>query len=760
MRRCSRFMYPSRSLAGIVTALSVIGLAGATSVGTASVAQADTVVTVVAGSGEVGYSGDGGAATAATFSGPSAITVSPSGTISVLDNGNYAVRRFAVGGSIDTATGGRRDCEVVSPDAAMAGLCDPGSGIATDSDDNIYTGETNGVLRWNSASGLHHFIGHYYGSGGYDDSEQYVARVYPTQVRFSATTNEVYFGEPTTIRKLKNTGDVVTFVGAHDNGGVVCTQPVDGSVALGSCLGISGFVVVGTDIYLADNGHYSAGSANSPTVWRMDSAGVLHLIATNLPPLGRMAVTPDGGVYAVSGVQVLKVTDGSTSVYADLSSSLSAAPGAVISDLASDSHGNLFAVSAGTNRVYEIVQAAPSLPVVTGISIDGPSALDPMLTRIVTIRSSSGVGVAGYDLGWAPKGAAAAQPTVGVQRVGSGRASLSFRATAPNSDWVLFGRVVMVNGAVGPWSAATAVRTPKAPKLIVIGDSVSAGHHKDSAAARTLCKDGQYGYAYEFSKKWVANLPSQWRAAGQYSNLAWSGFATQKRKGSTIRGSMVDGGMDACGKNAGYIPLNEAKKLLAANAKSWNRVVVTAGINDTNWGDVLIKVLVAELSRNAAHKINPRVSFDITQKDCSTMVNGAWDGFRAPVKASIISGIKKIASGLAGADPSTAITWVGYYNMSGTGTNTEHPQPYMPTTCNKPVQDAIRSLNDTIRAGLSSGITYISMSAVMDSRKGGVQSLYLTATGLNTLFGSSNPPGWPHPNKEGAKAIAGVIPVV
>jgi hypothetical protein len=757
MKRYSRFMYPRRSLASLIATLLVIGLAGATSVGTASVARADTVVTVVAGSGEVGYSGDGGAATAATLSGPNAITVSPSDTISVLDNGNYAVRQFAVGGNIGTTTGGTRDCEIVSPNAAMAGPCSPGSGIATDPDGNTYTGETEGVLKWNSASGLHHFISHYYGRDGYDGDTQFTSFVYPTQVRFSIATNEFYFGEPTAIRKLKNTGDIVTFVGARDNGGVVCTQPVDGSVALGSCLGIAGFVVVGTDIYLADNGHSNAGTVNPPTVWRVDSAGVLHLIATNLPALGRMAVAPDGGVYVVSGARVLKVVGGTTSVYADLSSSLSGAPGAVISDLASDSHGNLFAVSAGANRVYEIVQAAPSLPVVTGISVDSPSALDPMLTRMVTLRSSSSVGVAGYDLGWAPKGTASAQPTVGVQRVGSGRARLSFRVTAPNSDWLLFGRVVMANGTVGSWSAATAVRTPKAPELIVIGDSVSAGHHKDSATAKTTCRDNKYGYAYEFSKKWVANLPSQWRVAGQYSNLAWSGFATQKRKGSNIRGSVVDGGMDACGKNAGYIPLNEAKKLLATNAKSWNRVVVTAGISDTNWGAVLTKVLVAELSHNAAHKINPRVSFDITQKDCSTMVNGAWDVFHADVKASIINGVKKIASGLIGADPSAAVTWVGYYNMSGTGTNAARPQPYMPTTCNKPVQDAIRRLNDTIRAGLPNGITYVPMSAIMDSRKSDVQPLYLTATGLNTLFGSSNPPGWPYPNQEGAKAIAGAI---
>jgi uncharacterized protein (TIGR03437 family) len=52
-------------------------------------------ITTIAGTGQQGYAGDGGPASAATFSSPRGITVDPSGTLYVADTGNNVVRMLA-----------------------------------------------------------------------------------------------------------------------------------------------------------------------------------------------------------------------------------------------------------------------------------------------------------------------------------------------------------------------------------------------------------------------------------------------------------------------------------------------------------------------------------------------------------------------------------------------------------------------------------------------------------------------------------------
>jgi streptogramin lyase len=53
---------------------------------------ADEVLHHVAGTGNRGYTGDGGAAIEATFNGPKGIAVAPNGTVYVVDSDNNAVR--------------------------------------------------------------------------------------------------------------------------------------------------------------------------------------------------------------------------------------------------------------------------------------------------------------------------------------------------------------------------------------------------------------------------------------------------------------------------------------------------------------------------------------------------------------------------------------------------------------------------------------------------------------------------------------------
>jgi hypothetical protein len=87
--------------------------------------------TVLAGTGEAGFSGDGGPATQATFDNPSDVAQGPAGVIHVADNGNDRIRRIGPDGIIRTVAGGGTE----DPDAgglAINAQLDSPSRIAYD----------------------------------------------------------------------------------------------------------------------------------------------------------------------------------------------------------------------------------------------------------------------------------------------------------------------------------------------------------------------------------------------------------------------------------------------------------------------------------------------------------------------------------------------------------------------------------------------------------------------------------------------------
>ena len=100
------------------------------------------IITLIAGNGEKGYSGDGGPAIDAVFNGPKAIRCDSSGNVLVVDTENHAIRRIDVStGIIDTVAGGRRGPEGDGGDALQAGLARP-HGIVTDSRDAMYIADS------------------------------------------------------------------------------------------------------------------------------------------------------------------------------------------------------------------------------------------------------------------------------------------------------------------------------------------------------------------------------------------------------------------------------------------------------------------------------------------------------------------------------------------------------------------------------------------------------------------------------------------
>ena len=105
--------------------------------------NANGVMSTVAGTGEFGYSGDGGPALAATFGGPKAIRCDHDGNLLVVDTENHAIRRIdAATGIVTTIAGGRLGGEGDGGPAGEAAMDRP-HGVEVDAAGNIYIADSN-----------------------------------------------------------------------------------------------------------------------------------------------------------------------------------------------------------------------------------------------------------------------------------------------------------------------------------------------------------------------------------------------------------------------------------------------------------------------------------------------------------------------------------------------------------------------------------------------------------------------------------------
>jgi sugar lactone lactonase YvrE len=103
------------------------------------VVKATGNIITIAGTGSIGYSGDGGPATSAKLNYPDAVAVDGSGNVFFSDQGNNRVREEvkATGNIITVAGNGTAGYNGDNQPATSAEVNEP-SGVAVDSSDNVY----------------------------------------------------------------------------------------------------------------------------------------------------------------------------------------------------------------------------------------------------------------------------------------------------------------------------------------------------------------------------------------------------------------------------------------------------------------------------------------------------------------------------------------------------------------------------------------------------------------------------------------------
>lgn len=312
----------------------------------------DGTITVLAGNGIVGFSGDGGPARSAALNFPSDAVMDAAGNLFIFDSNNFRIRRVAPDGTITTYAGTGLQGNTGDNGPAIKARIGANGKMAVDAAGSLYfTDPLNSVIRRITPDGT---ISTYAGngkaahSGDNGPATQASIGVGSGGIAFDSAGN-LYVAEAVTnqIRKIASDGTITTYAGiaraglrdgpaataqfntpfgiafdasnnlfvADVNNGVIRKISVNGIVSTVAGTPIVGFsgdggpalnatfrfgegVAVGGDgsLYVADNGNFR--------IRRITGDGVIQTVAGT----GRFRNTPDGTPAAnafFSGLQFL-----------------------------------------------------------------------------------------------------------------------------------------------------------------------------------------------------------------------------------------------------------------------------------------------------------------------------------------------------------------------------------------------------------------------------------------------------------------------
>ncbi len=250
------------------------------------------IISTVAGNNALsaGFTGDGGAATAATLAYPGASVVDAAGNIYIADKDNHCVRKVNTSGVISTfaGTGGAFGLYGDGGAANAANLNAPLS-VCLDAAGNLYIADfgNHRVRKVNTSGIISTVAGSSVGLGGDGSAATAAFLNYPTDVSMDASGNLYIcdYGNQR-IRKVNTSGIISTFAGS--TGGYSGDGAAATAAKLSSPNGV--FAAPSGQVYIADMGNNC--------IRKVDIAGVITTIAGNTSS----GYTGDGGAATAANM--------------------------------------------------------------------------------------------------------------------------------------------------------------------------------------------------------------------------------------------------------------------------------------------------------------------------------------------------------------------------------------------------------------------------------------------------------------------------
>ena len=366
----------SAALRLVVCAALAAAVAGAQS--------ADTwTIDTIAGTGTAGFSGDGGAATAARLRNPWGVAVDDAGNVYIADSENHRIRKVDTDGNISTVAGTGTNGFSGDGGAATAAQMDFPRGVAIDGAGNLYIADVvNERIRKVDAStgNISTFAGT--GTRGYsgDEGAATAARLYHPRGVAVDDAGNLYIVDVGnhSIRKVDGSGNISTFAGtgtrgySGDEGAATAARlrfPADvavddaGNVYIadrGNLLirkvdgsgNISTFAGTGRDGFSGDGGAATAARLRYPSGVAVDDAGNVYIAdegnlrIRKVDGSGNISTFAGAGAGGVSGDG-----DGGAATAARLSNP---------QDVAVDNAGNVYIADSENHRIRKVTRPTPA----------------------------------------------------------------------------------------------------------------------------------------------------------------------------------------------------------------------------------------------------------------------------------------------------------------------------------------------------------------------------------------------------------------
>jgi sugar lactone lactonase YvrE len=372
-------------------------------------------MTVIAGSGSSGFSGDGGAATSAKLNSPKGVAIDSSGNLYIADTSNHRIRKIdASTGNIATIAGTGTGTFGGDNAAATAARVNSPQGVAVDSSGNVYIADTsnNRIRKIDVTSGnISTVAGN--GTGGYlaDNVAATGTRINAPRGVVVDSSGNLYIADTSNnrIRKVSTGGTITTYAGtgaasfSGDNGAAISatirapqalTLDSSGNMYIADTTNhrirkiTSGIITTlsgtGSGGYSGDNGVATSGQLSSPAGIAVDSSGNIYIGDTgNL----RLRKISGGNISTAAGTgSATYGGDGGVAIKAQFTSP---------QQIVIDSAGNFYLSDSGTHRVRKM-------------ATDG------------TVTTIAGTGVAGYSGDNGPATSAKLNTPLGITLDSSG----------------------------------------------------------------------------------------------------------------------------------------------------------------------------------------------------------------------------------------------------------------------------------------------------------------------------------------------------